>query len=366
MAPSYDFQGDWSRMAKLIVHGSLQTQPGEKFLIHADPTYFPELLEQVRIEIVKAGAVELFAGMLYPPGLQSVRLKMRRSEDAALKEMEDKALESLFDLADIYLWLPNHWNLNPGQTEKILKTWQGRSIHFHWIMEQRDPDTFRKLSEMYEQALYIDYEALTSRQELLIDALRNSTIEITNPAGTDIKFRLEDAHFHRGNGVASKEFINGYALPGSARDREVELPSGAIRTVDILDTEGTLVCSNETFMGREVGTLTYEFQGNRITSINSQHHNNYVQAMWGLQNGAFNRFGEFNAGVNPALTMLPGHEKVIPYYGYGDGMLRFSLGDNQESGGEYLSSYHQWLFLSDATMKVSGEVVLENGKLTLE
>ena len=64
--------------------------------------------------------------------------------------------------------------------------------------------------------------------------------------------------------------------------------------------------------------------------------------------------------------MLPGHEKVIPYYGYGDGMLRFSLGDNQESGGECLSSYHQWLFLSDATMKVDGEVVLENGKLTLE
>ena len=27
--PSYDFQGDWSRMAKLIVRGSHQTQPGE-------------------------------------------------------------------------------------------------------------------------------------------------------------------------------------------------------------------------------------------------------------------------------------------------------------------------------------------------
>ena len=353
-------------MAKLIVHESLQTQPGERFLIHADPTYFPELLEQVRIEIIKAGAVELFAGMLYSPGLQSVRLKDRRREDAQLMEMEDKALESLFDLADIYLWLPNHWNLNPGQTEKILKTWQGRAIHFHWMIEQRDADTFRKLSEMYEQALYIDYEALNARQLRLIDALRNNTIEISNPAGTDISFRLKDAHFHRNNGDASKEFINGYARPGSARDREVELPSGAIRTVDILDTEGTLVCSNETFMGREVGTLTYEFANNRITSIGSQHHNDYVQAMWGLQNGDFDRFGEFNAGVSSALTMLPGHEKVIPYYGYGDGILRFSLGDNQESGGEYLSSYHQWLFLSDATMKVNGQVVLQDGKLTLE
>ena len=273
MAPPYDFQGDWSRMAKLIVHGSLQTQPGEKIIIHADPTYFPELLEQVRIEIVKAGAVELFAGMLYPPGLQAVRREMRRREDPGLIDMEDKALESLFELADIYIWLPNHWNLNPGQTEKILKTWQGRAIHFHWIMQPTDPDTFRKLSEMYEQALYIDYEALTARQERLVGALRNSSIEITNPAGTDIRFRLEDAHFHRGNGNASKEFINGYARTGSARDREVELPSGAIRTVDIVDTEGRLVCTNETFAGREVGTLTYEFQGNRITNIRSQHQN---------------------------------------------------------------------------------------------
>ena len=365
MAPSYDFQGDWSRMAKLIVRGSLQTQPGEKIIIHADPTYFPELLEHVRIEIVKAGGVELFAGMLYPPGLQAVRRQMRRREDAGLIEMEDRALESLFDLADIYIWLPTHWSLNPGQTEKILKTWQGRAIHFHWIMEQRDPDTFRKLSEMYEQALYIDHEALTARQERLVGALRNSTIEITNPAGTDIRFRLENAHFHQGNGNASKEFINGFARPGSARDREVELPAGAIRTVDIVDTEGRLVCTNETFAGRDVGTLTYEFQGNRILSVRSQHHNDYVQAMWCLQTGDYDRFGEFNAGVSPALTMLPGDERIITYYGYGDGILRFSLGDNQESGGEYLSSYHQWLFLSDATMKANGQVVLEKGRLTL-
>ncbi len=365
MAPSYDYQGDWSRMAKLIVHGSLQTQPGEKVLIHADPTYFPELLEQVRIEILKAGAVELFAGMLYSPGLQSARVGMRRREDPELIEMEDQALAMLFDLADIFIWLPNHWSLNPGQTEKILKTWQGRAIHFHWIMAQCDADTFRKLSEMYEQALYIDYEALTVRQERLVEVMVNSTIEVTNPAGTNIRFGLEDAHFHRGNGIASKEFINGYARPGSARDREVELPAGAVRTVDILDTEGTLVCTDETFAGRGVGTLTYEFQGNRITSVKSQHHNDYAQAMWGLQTGDYDRFGEFNAGVSPALTMLPGHEKIISYYGYGDGIVRFSLGDNQESGGGYLSSYHQWLFLSDATMKADGQTILENGRLTL-
>ncbi len=148
-------------MAKLIVHGSLQTKRGEKIIIHADPTYFPELLEQVRIEIVKAGAVELFAGMLYPPGLQAVRRQTRRREDAGLKEMEDKALESLFDLADIFIWLPTHRSLNPGQTEVILKTWQGRAVHFHWIMEQRDPDTFHKLPEGEHTSIRLPRNALT-------------------------------------------------------------------------------------------------------------------------------------------------------------------------------------------------------------
>ena len=108
MAPPYNFQGNWSKMAKLIVRDSLQTGPGEKVIIHADPTYFPELLEQVRIEIVKAGAIELFAGMLYPTGLQNVRTAMRRREDPALVQMEYDAMESLFNLADIFIWLPTH------------------------------------------------------------------------------------------------------------------------------------------------------------------------------------------------------------------------------------------------------------------
>ena len=61
----------------------------------------------------------------------------------------------------------------------------------------------------------------------------------------------------------------------------------------------------------------------------------------------------------------PGREKIISYYGYGARILRFSLGDNLESGGEYLSSHHQWLFLSDATIKAHGQVVLEQGRLKL-
>ncbi len=358
-----DYPCDWSKIANLIVHQSLKVQPGERVIIHADPTYFPALLEQVRIEIVRAGAVELFTAMLHSTGLEAARRSLRRREDPELTVMEDRAMADLFDLADIYLWLPTRWDWNVGQTEKILETWKGRSIHFHWVIYPDDDDLFGTLSKMYQEALFIDYPALTAHQESLISLLRNSTVNINEPAGTDLTFRLEDAHFHRGNGDASKEFINGYARPGSARDREVELPAGAIRTVDIADAHGQLVCANETFAGRPVGTLTYQFNGNRIIGVESQHNNDYVQAMWNLGTGDKDRIGEFNLGVSPALIMLPGKEKVIPYFGYGDGVIRISLGDNKESGGPYASSFQHWLFLTGATLTADDRTIVENGKL---
>lgn len=359
----YDYHGDWSRMARLIVQQSLQTQPGERVILHADPTYFPQLIEQVRIEIVKAGAVELCTAMLHTDALEAVRRHHRRREDTALKQMEDQAMAALFNLADSYIWLPTSWGWNVGQTEDILTTWQGRSVHFHWLMCETDPIRFRKLSEMYEAALYIDYDALTSHQERLIQVLRTSTVELTTAAGTDLHFRLNQAHFHRGNGDASKAFINGYARPGSARDREVELPAGAIRTVDVSEVEGRLVCPSATFGGRYIGTLGYEFRDNRISGVTAEYHNDFVQALWALETGDNDRFGEFNLGVSPALTQLPEYPDVIPYYGYGAGMVRVSLGDNQESGGTYRSSYHQWQFLSNATVIADGQVLVDQGRL---
>ena len=107
---------------------------------------------------------------------------------------------------------------------------------------------------MYEQALFIDYESLDSRQQELIATLRTTSVQITNPAESDLTFELKDAHFHPGNGQASKEFISSYARDGRGRDKEVELTAGAIRTVDITNTQGRLACSDETFLGRQVGT----------------------------------------------------------------------------------------------------------------
>ena len=182
----------------MIVHDSLKTQPGEKVIIHADPTYSQALTEQVRIELARAGAVELSVQMVNSGGLEAVRRSHRRREDPVLVDMEDKAMASMFDLADIYIWLPSFWLINPGQTEKILKTWPGRSIHFNWVIDPNDPVEFGLLSEMYEKALFIYYAALDFRQLELIATLCNSTVQITNPAGRYLPFTLLKRHTSTG------------------------------------------------------------------------------------------------------------------------------------------------------------------------
>jgi leucyl aminopeptidase (aminopeptidase T) len=361
----YDYQTDWTRMARLIVREALQTQPGERVLLHADPTYFPALTEAVRIEVNRAGAVELATHMLHPPGLERVRQELRRRGDPGTRALEDRAMAALFDLADIYIWLPTSWAYNVGQTEEILTTWRGRAIHFHWIMETgMEAGLFRTLSRYYDEALYLDTAALTAHQRRVVAALRDRTVEITDPRGTRLAFQLPQAHFHLGNGDASKAFIDGYARPGSARDREVELPCGAIRTVDIAGAEGVLVTPPETFGGRRVGRLRIEFRGDRIVGIESEHHAAWVRAVWGAETGDKDRIGEFNVGVSPRLRMLPGVD-YIPYYGYGAGIVRLSLGDNAESGGRNRSSYHHWVFLTDATVRADGRPVIEAGELVL-
>jgi len=50
---------------------------------------------------------------------------------------------------------------------------------------------------------------------------------------------------------------------------------------------------------------------------------------------------------------VPEGSPWIPYYGYGAGVVRLSLGDNSELGGK----------VTDATVAVDGKVWVKDGKL---
>ena len=59
----------------------------------------------------------------------------------------------------------------------------------------------------------------------------------------------------------------------------------------------------------------------------------------------------------------PERDPWIPYYGYGAGVIRLSLGDNSELGGKVSGGYVRWNFFVDATVTIDGRVWVDAGQL---
>ena len=80
---------------------------------------------------------------------------------------------------------------------------------------------------------------------------------------------------------------------------------------------------------------------------------------------ALTYFREFCVGMNPALAWKPG-DSVIPYYGYGAGVVRMSLGDNEELGGTVRGGAVRWNFFTDATVRAGNLVLVRGGRLVVK
>jgi hypothetical protein len=73
-------------------------------------------------------------------------------------------------------------------------------------------------------------------------------------------------------------------------------------------------------------------------------------------------FREFAVGMNPLLA-VPERSPWIPYYGYGAGVVRLSLGDNTELGGSVTGGYVRWNFFTDLTVTIGSTDWVRAGKL---
>ena len=74
-------------------------------------------------------------------------------------------------------------------------------------------------------------------------------------------------------------------------------------------------------------------------------------------------FRELALGFNPLLAIPTSGDRWIPYYGYGAGVVRLSLGDNTELGGTVGGGYVRWNFFIDATVTIGDRTWVQDGHL---
>lgn len=335
----------YSEMANHIV-AALKVSRGERVILRYDPQVMGGLEPVLRKALEALGA-----------------------EVESLRYGPLPELESRLRTADIYVWLPAASDGDtPADQRQILAKWlrsgNKRQIHFHWAAGTRELDGLpgahtQAHDRLYIEALAIDYASLAQQQRRVIDVLRKGTIRVTTPAGTDIRFHVGNRPFNRQDGDASALRTASAAV---LVDREIELPAGAIRVAPLEPTvSGTIVVPSARFGSHRSTGVRLEFTAGKMTAATATSGQQYLTAFLDSGEGA-DRFREFGLGFNPKLR-VPGDGEPIPYYGYGDAVVRLSLGDNTELGGAVRGGSFRWFFFADATVTVGSDVVVREGRL---
>jgi aminopeptidase len=341
----------------------MQLQRGERVLIAAIPGRSEALITALRARIRQAGAVDLgvIAGFGQPDPAWVTEFTRAAPGDRA-------ALATYLASVDLAIMMPGVTLQSPvySAMQDVLRSGKGRTIHFHWegayALDGTSLPMTAERGEVYERILRdTDYRALAAMQAAFERAVRSGPVRVTTPAGTDITFRIADRPVTRQDGDASAARAR---LGRNLIDREIELPAGAIRVAPIEESvNGRIAFPPGVWGGERVEGLVMRFVAGRVVDITATKGAAAVERELAQAGDGGRSFREFALGFNPLLAIPDSGERWIPYYGYGAGIIRLSLGDNRELGGEIGGDYVRWNFFTDATVTVGSTTWVRDGKL---
>ncbi|HJU74851.1 MAG TPA: hypothetical protein VJ717_14000 [Gemmatimonadaceae bacterium] len=350
---------DWGRIARAIVQ-RIAPEKGERVLLVGVPQMADALVAPLRAAIRAAGAEDL--GAMAASGATP-------SEWATTFTSGSAADANLGDV-DVGVMLPGATPAHqPYAVLQRLLTAKGgrmRTIHFHWAgaydMNGAVIDVTPERGALYQRALLeTDYAALSAIQQSFEQAMRANEVRVTTPAGTDIRFTIGDRPVTKQDGDARGSRAR---QARNLIDREIELPAGAIRVAPMEESvTGTIAFPRSRWGNEDVDGLVMRFERGRVVSLEARTGAGSVERELQGAGDAGRAFREFALGFNPLLAIPKTGERWIPYYGYGAGVVRLSLGDNSELGGKVTGGYVRWNFFTDATVTVGREVWVRDGEL---
>ena len=334
--------------------------PGERVLVGYDPEHLPELAAATQQALSAVGA--------------HVEMHIYGADDRFTERLNE---------ADIYIWLP--FGPKSPSAPRIAEfaeasAWvmqdEHRQLHFHWDDGSRAPDGMvgthsPELDAIYVDGLNIDYDALDRDMRRAAEAMRGGEIRVTTTAGTDIRFSLGDRPITVQSGNASRAALREAVVP---IQREIELPAGALRVAPLEESATGVIVIEEarlsaapwdnTADGAEPAArqLKLTFDAGKLVDISAAE-GEAVFRKFVANNPALAHFREFALGFNPRLTP-PEDGAVLPYYGYGAGVVRLSIGNNRELGGAVEGEGFRWFLFGDATVTLpDGSALVKDGAL---
>ena len=340
---------EWDRIADKIAE-RLELQPGETVLAAVKGSRFASLIPSLERAVVASGGRFLGSRDVDQPSLEAEYRRLLQQVDAIVILPGPTATDRLYQLS-----------------QERLREGQGRAIHFHWegafnVPGRALPDS-STIDRVYQRALLeADYSRIGVHQRAFAAALRKGETRVTTPAGTDLRFRVGErpVNFQDGDASAARAAAGRVLI-----DREIELPCGVLRVAPLEQTvEGVVVFPSAVWDGQEVEQVRMHFRRGQVVDIEAGAGQAAVERELAKGGEAARSFREFALGFNPLLT-VPVEGSWIPYFGYGAGVVRLSLGDNSELGGQVKGGFVRWNFFIEASVTVDGVTWVQSGRLRI-
>lgn len=206
---------------------------------------------------------------------------------------------------------------------------------------------------MVEGAMTVDFEQLRRRTEALAEILGDANEgTVTSENGTDVSFSLEgnqafslDGYFHEEYGFATLP-------PGESPTHPVEGTTQGTIVVDVsMDNIGQL---DE--------PIRLEVTDGFVTDVSGGDEAHQLQQLLERSDDNARNIAEFAIGTNPKAKLIGNlaEDKKL------EGTVHFAIGDNESLGGTTQSEIHLDGVLRSPTVRLDGELVVENGRLRNE
>jgi leucyl aminopeptidase (aminopeptidase T) len=205
---------------------------------------------------------------------------------------------------------------------------------------------------MFEGCMADPREMSTHSESLASVMSGDGEVHVTTPSGTDLVFRFDKRPVDYSNGLATEE--------KAERGEVVFLPAGGIEVTAAEDSaEGRIVYDMPIRAEKGmVQGLNLRISQGRIKESSAKSGKEIFDAS-PLRKcaGDENRFAFFGFGLNPKLRHgYTQDDKVL-------GGVTIGFGDNKDKGGRNIASGQWWASLTKATVTISGQRIMADGRL---
>lgn len=187
---------------------------------------------------------------------------------------------------------------------------------------------------------------------------KGKEVRITNPNGTDLRFRIQNRPVIVSDGV-----LDAAKLKKGGAAAWTYLPAGDVMVAPVKGTaEGKVVVDRLPFADGEVLGLTVTFKAGKVASFTGKPGAQFDR-LKALYEGAVGRKDELvgiDLGVNPAVV-IPKGSKLLAWMA--SGMITTGIGGNLEFGGDNAIGFGSFWHLPGSTLLVDGKPLIENGVL---